>query len=109
MNYSKGKKYARVGGSRRLYALLTKCYQKGKVLLLICAKVSGRKRSWLTINLTTIIKSTRAQFTKEVIDLMVVVRMSLMPPKAIGRKTCLCTISHFGPSKDPGLERRLNI
>ncbi len=35
--------------------------------------------------------------------------MSPMPPKIVGREACLRTKGPFGPSKDPGPKRHLNI
>jgi hypothetical protein len=40
---------------------------------------------------------------------MVVVNMSLMPPKVIGRKTCLWAKSPYGLSKDHGPKRHPKI
>ncbi len=39
----------------------------------------------------------------------VAVGMNLMPPKVIGRETCLCARGPFGLSKDLGPKKRPNI
>jgi hypothetical protein len=59
MSYSKGGGHIHVRGNRKLQTVL-KCCWKGKVLLLICLNVSRRKGHWSTINLTTMMKATRA-------------------------------------------------
>jgi hypothetical protein len=63
MNYSNGRKHAQAKGNRRSHATM-KCCGKRKVLLLTHVKVLKRKRRWSTINLTSMIETTRAQFLK---------------------------------------------
>jgi hypothetical protein len=63
MNCSNGGKHTRVGGGRRSHVVL-KFSWKGNVLLSTHAKASRRKGCESTINLTTIIEATRAQFPK---------------------------------------------
>lgn len=95
-----------VGGGRRSHVTL-KCCQKGKVLS-THFKVSRRKRHWSIINLTTMIQTTRTQFPKQIVKAMVAVNMSPMPPKIIGRKTCLWVKRPFKLLKDLGPKKHPN-
>jgi len=61
MNCSNEQRHAQFGDGRRSHAAL-RCYWKGKVLLSTCVKASRRKGCWSTINLTTMIEATKAQF-----------------------------------------------
>ncbi len=63
MTCSNGNRHAHDEGGRRSHGAL-KCCWKGNELLSIRVKVSKRKGRWSTINLTTMIKATRAQFIK---------------------------------------------
>jgi hypothetical protein len=61
------------------------------------------------INLTTMIKTTRAQLPKYATRVMVVVNMNMMSTHAIGRKVCLQAKGLYGLSKDPRPKRHPNI
>jgi len=87
MRCSKGRRHANVKGGRRSQATLRCCW-KGKVLLSICVKALRRKEGWSTINLTTMMETTRAQLLKWVVKVMVVISMKPMLLKAIGKKVC---------------------
>jgi len=63
MSCSKGKKHAHVEGSKKSHATL-RCYWKKKVLLSTCANALKKKGHWLTMNLTIMIDTTRAQLLK---------------------------------------------
>jgi hypothetical protein len=63
MNYSKGRRHAHVGGDRKSHVAL-RCCLKMKVLLSTCTKTSKRKENWSTMNLTTIIETTKAKHPK---------------------------------------------
>ncbi len=105
---SNGGKHAHGGGGRRSHAALSYCW-KINVLLLIHVKALRRKNHWSTINLTTMTKTTRAQFPKQATRAMVDVNMSLTPPKVIGREACLQAKNRSRLSKDPRCKKCPNI
>jgi len=53
-------------------------------------------------------KTTKAQFPKQAIGVLVDVDMNLTPPKVIGREACLRVKGLFGLSKDHGPKRHPN-
>lgn len=61
------------------------------------------------MKLTIMIKTTKAQFFKYVVEMMVIINMNSIPPKVIRRKTCLSIKGLFKLSKDFEYERHLNI
>jgi hypothetical protein len=60
MNCSNRRRHTQTGGGRKSHASL-RCHWKGNVLLSTRVKASRRKGCWSTINLTTMIETTRAQ------------------------------------------------
>jgi len=61
MSCLRGGKHVHAGGDKRSHVTFRYCW-KWKVLLLACIKTSRTKGCWLTMNLTAMIESTRAQF-----------------------------------------------
>jgi hypothetical protein len=55
------------------------------------------------------IEITKAQFLKYVVEMMMIINMSSIPPKVIRRKTCLLVRGLFKLSKDFEYKRHLNI
>jgi hypothetical protein len=88
MHYSNRGKHAWTKGGRRSHVALRCCW-KGKVLFLVSVKVVRKKRPWSTINLATMIKLQGPNSLNRLIRAMVVVNMSSMPPKVIGKETYL--------------------
>jgi hypothetical protein len=104
MSYSNKGTHTQVRDGRRSHAILRWCW-KGKMLLSTCAKVSKGKGCWSTINLTTMIKSTKVQ----AIGVTMVVGMNPTPTKIIRKEGCFWAKGPFGLSKDLEPKRHQNI